>query len=300
MVQKTKIVTFLLKRYYLHVRNLLDKASTPKVEVVPIVDYLFRYDRGAFWTGRYVFTYFAVPFLFIFRWLLDPLMRTKVLYHGLHENGMAQDNIIQDITLPISKVRDFVSWTDQHLGIYPLWLCPFRKRSQGRMFFQPRRLQELEGDQQLLNVGLWGPRLPDPSNFVAENRRLERKVEELGGMKWLYAHCHYSETDFWRVYDKTWYDALRTKYNAEYLPSVYEKTKFDWGAEDRAIQGSWLRWLFSFVWWIWPIPGIYGIICVLHQSDYLMSNSRHERRRIAMRTPARGVDTCQRNLQDQT
>lgn len=289
--------------YYLHVEQLLTGATTPKTEVVPVRDYLFRYDRGAFWTGRHVFAYFAIPFTRFMRWAFDSLLHTKILYHGLHENGMAKDNIIQDIALPISQADKFIEWLDDSHGIYPLWLCPLRQSAHesfyphmagARAEKQGRSPWEIQqpiastfsekdgemGDQQavvpngrelLLNVGVWGPRLPSPGDFLAENRKLEHKVRELGGMKWLYAHCHYTKEEFWSIYDKEWYDGLRAKYDATYLPSVYDKTRFDWDAEGRRIRESWLRWLFSFVWWIWPVPGIYGVLCVLMQSDYLSS-----------------------------
>ena len=277
-----------LPRYYLHIRNVLDKASSTWTETVPTADYLFRYDRGAFWAGRYVFTYFGIPFIRLFRWALDPLFHTKVLYHGLHENGMAKHNIIQDIILPASRTQDFIYWVDQEFGIYPLWLCPFRRRrrpggSSQRLGLHPRSSslhlheseeKEKEGSTEpplLISIGLWGPRLPDPQDFVAENRKIERKVQELGGVKWLYAQCHYTEEEFWTVYDREWNEELRRKYCAEYLPSAYEKTKFDWEAEERAIRGSWLRWLFSFVWWMWPLPGVYGVIRVLMRSEYLLA-----------------------------
>ena len=51
-------------------------------EIVPIQDYLFRYDRGTFWTGRHVFTYFGLRFVHISHWLFDPLSRAKVLYYA--------------------------------------------------------------------------------------------------------------------------------------------------------------------------------------------------------------------------
>ena len=289
--------------YYLHVEQLLGNTATPKTEVLSVQDYLFRYDRGAFWTGRHAFTYFAVPFTRFMRWALNSLMHTKILYHGLHENGMARDNLIQDIALPICQTQNFIEWIDDNHAIYPLWLCPLRQGDEksfyphmaGAMAEKNKRRPwdrkqqmadtcaektcEMEnrkaviptGKRMLMNVGVWGPRLPNPDDFLAENRKLESKVRELGGMKWLYAHCHYTREEFWNIYDKEWYDKLRTKYNATYLPSVYDKTRFDWDAERRAIQASWMRWLFSFVWWIWPFPGIYGVICVLMDSDYLLS-----------------------------
>ena len=302
----TEIQTFLNPRdewYYLHVQRILAKASTAHVEAVPIIDYLFRYDRGAFWTGKYAFAYFAIPFLRILRWALDSVMHTKVLYHGLHENGMASDNIIQDIAVPISEARLFLHWLDENYSIYPLWICPFRQGAHTSMYPRMRgrgigsrqaplsllvsmekigtsltAYAQIEADdnevngepEMLLSIGIWGPRLPDPKDFVAQNRRLERKVKECGGMKWLYAHCHYTKEEFWQIYDKQWYDDLRAKFNAEYLPSVYDKTKYDWSAEQRAVDGSWLRWFFSFVWWLWPMPGVYGLVCVFMHSEYLL------------------------------
>ena len=303
----TAVQTFLNPRdewYYLHVQNLLTKTPMAHVEAVPIVDYLFRYDRGAFWTGKYVFTYFAIPFFHILRWALDSVMHTKILYHGLHENGMANDNIIQDIAVPMSKAGGFLHWLNDNYGIYPLWICPFRQGKHTSMYplmgckaIENRHApppyrdvaektmasvvsctesnndinEDTNEPEMLLSIGVWGPRLPDPKDFVAQNRKLERKVKACGGMKWLYAHCHYTKEEFWQIYNRKWYDDLRAKYHAEYLPSVYDKISYDWGAELRAIDGSWLRWLFSFIWWLWPIPGIYGVICVFMHSEYLLS-----------------------------
>ena len=72
----------------------------------------------------------------------------------------------------------------------------------------------------LISIGVWGPRQSDVREFVAANRHLEQKVHELGGAKWLYAHCHYAEEEIWNVYDRQWYDNVRAKHNATYLPSV--------------------------------------------------------------------------------
>ena len=249
--------------FYLHAEKCLVR-SNPRKEAIPLVDYLFRYDRGAFWAAKPVLTYIAVPFNDFTRSVVDPLMHTKTLYHGLHENGMAKDNIIQDLALPVSQAPNFLNWLNKEFEIYPLWLCPILRNEQKNM--------NPHAQEMLISIGVWGPRLPNPACFVAENRKLERKVREVGGFKWLYAHCHYTEAEFWEIYDKEWYDALRAKYHATYLPSVYDKIKFDWDAERRAIEGSWLRWLFSFIWWIWPVPGIYGVIRVLMQSNYLLNN----------------------------
>lgn len=45
-----------------HARQIAD-AGTPTTILVPLVDYLFRYDRGAFWGGQVAFRYFGLALL---------------------------------------------------------------------------------------------------------------------------------------------------------------------------------------------------------------------------------------------
>ena len=80
-------------------------------------------------------------------------------------------------------------------------------------------------------------------------------------MKWLYADAFYTETEFWDIYDRKWYDDLRKKYHAESLPSVYEKVKVDVDAQIRARSG---------VWSIWPLSGLYGVAKAVLGSEYLL------------------------------
>ena len=44
--------------YYLEVSRLTQNSGKPVLAVVPIVDYLFRYNRGTFWAGQLAFEYF--------------------------------------------------------------------------------------------------------------------------------------------------------------------------------------------------------------------------------------------------
>jgi delta24-sterol reductase len=44
-------------------------------------------------------------------------------------------------------------------------------------------------------------------------------------MKWLCAQVFYVEEEFWALYDREWFDALRQKYNAPSLLSMYEKAR---------------------------------------------------------------------------
>jgi delta24-sterol reductase len=204
--------------FYLHAAKI-DAAGMVVQETVPLVDYLFRYDRGAFWMGAYTFERFGVPFNALTRFVLNPLLHTRKLYQALQGSGASQEYIVQDLTLPLDKAVPCLEFIDKTVGIYPLWVCPVKP--------EPRSPFMCNGLQTPLaiNIGLWGRRMTDHNQFVRLNRQIETKLASLGGKKWTYAHFYYPEAEFWKVYDKDWYDGLRRKYHAEFLPSIYDKLR---------------------------------------------------------------------------
>jgi delta24-sterol reductase len=255
--------------FYLHAQSVITASpKEPTTQATVLTDYLFRYDRGAFWTGAWAFKYFLVPFNRWTRCLLDYFMHTRVMYHALHESGLSEQYIIQDLALPLSAAQDFISWVDTTLSIYPLWLCPLRPISQTSSF-HPKSA----GSSLLINIGVWGPGPHDPSRFEKVNRDLEHKVRELKGMKWLYAHAYYTEEEFWDIYDKSWYDALRAKYHATSLPSVYEKVKTN-PRETTLARRMLLR--------IWPMAGLYGVLKAFLGGNYLVKRRGFRFRHLLM------------------
>lgn len=203
--------------YYLHVEKTLGSHAIGWRETVPIKDYLFRYDRGAFWVGRFAFKIFGVPFTRKMRWLLNPILHTRKLYQALQESGASQQHIVQDLVLPAEKAVDFLKFSDRELGTYPLWLCPMKVET--RTPFQLNNLPVTS----IINIGLWGDNIADYDEFVRINKQIETKVLELGGKKWSYAHSYFSEKEFWSMYDRKLYDKLRRKYHATTLPTIYDK-----------------------------------------------------------------------------
>jgi Delta24-sterol reductase len=113
--------------------------------------------------------------------------------------------------------------------------------------------------EMMLNFGVWGPGPTKRDEFVAWNRAFEKKVHELGGQKWLYAHTYYSEEEFDEIYDRSEYDALREKYRATYLPTVYDKVKVDIEQEKTGL-----------FWSIWPLAGLFGVYKAMRGGDYLL------------------------------
>lgn len=253
--------------FYLHVENKVKAASgSAFTDYIPLADYLFRYDRGGFWVAKYAFRYFLTPFNRVTRFLLDRYLRAQVMYHALHKSRLADDYIVQDVGIPYDGIETFQRWLDDNLKTYPLWLCPLRVRRD-----QPDSQHGLHADfanpqtpEYLMNFGVWRPGSLDHGEFVRQNRELEKKVQQLRGRKWLYAHAYYTEEEFWASYNKSSYDALRTKYSATYLPSVYDKVRVNLNAGDRGkrpFRG------------IRPFQGLYGVYKAWRGGDYLLSNN---------------------------
>ncbi|EPS43979.1 hypothetical protein H072_2104 [Dactylellina haptotyla CBS 200.50] len=248
--------------FYLHVQEMLEKArGAPVTEAIPIAEYLFRYDRGGFWVGRSAFDYFNFPFNSFTRWWLDDFLHTRMMYKALHASGQSKRYIVQDLAVPYENVEEFIRYATGKFGIWPLWLCPLKQSPVPTM--HPHHVTKTTGEQkEMLNVGLWG-NCPSHLNFADANRELEAKLKELGAMKWMYAQTYYTETEFWEMHDKEWYDALRRKYRATSLPSVYEKVKI--APEDAAKEQTMEEKLRE----TWPISGFYGIKKAIDSGLYL-------------------------------
>ncbi len=191
-----------------------------------------------------------------------------MLYSTLQASGQHEHMIIQDLALPYDTAAEFAQSIHESLNIYPLWLNPLKQSPLPTM--HPHSNQyEVDGTtlKPLLNIGLWGSAPTNHGKFVSANQFIERVLRELGGMKWLYAQTYSSEEDFWQDFDKPWYDALRSKYHADTLPTVYEKVKVDVEAERRASETRpWSERLLH----RWPFAGLYGIKKATDSGDFAM------------------------------
>ena len=78
--------------FYLHAEKI-SKHSEKYEEIIPIKDYLFRYDRG----------------------------------------GFSQRYLIQDVSLPKEKVVNFLEYIEKNLHTYPLWICPLKPAGQDKL-----------------------------------------------------------------------------------------------------------------------------------------------------------------------
>lgn len=204
--------------FYLHAESVV-RANELYEEIVPIKDYLFRYDRGAFWMAQYAFKLMRTPFNRFTRFMLSPFCTTRFLYRQLHAADLSQKFVVQDLCIPERNAVSFLEFVDQEIGCYPLWLLPINTRRSSMSTFTP-----LTGlDEVAINVGVW-TQVSDYEKFMAANKKIEAKIRELNGRKTLYAHAYYTEREFWSIYDKATYESLRKKYRADIVfRDVYSK-----------------------------------------------------------------------------
>jgi Delta24-sterol reductase len=202
-------------------------------KILPLFDYLFRYDQGAFWMANFLFSprfllrYLTQGFLDIwpsqgqfteyetalFKNLPYPkhlcsssLLSSQRLWGLLHKaEKWVQDRlIIQDFCIPLPNASFFLAEILQDPATFPIWLCPI-KGTLSPQVFAPHY-----GHPFFINFGIYGsPSYSAPMEEIISN--LEKKTDAHGGRKVLYSRSYYTEDFFWKIYPRSIYNTLRQK-----------------------------------------------------------------------------------------
>lgn len=216
-------------QHVLHTQN--------KEECMPIEEYLFRLDRGAFWMGKYIHSFWTmIRLLFrlgipkvknhslnpspLFRGLFGWAFSSKKLYriwHGVPNEIAENLFFIHDFYTPVSQAPEILSRFMRETGIFPIWLCPL-KGARSPQYFSPHY-----GDSNFLNIGLYG--IPQNSQPIPTlGAQLEEEILNFGGRKMLYSFTYYSPETFSKFYFSEKYKELRQKYSAETaFPPLFNK-----------------------------------------------------------------------------
>jgi FAD/FMN-containing dehydrogenase len=181
-----------MKVYYQSTRTRSeDYLTTP--------DYFFRYDRGVTnvrprsFLGRLVFGKFLASSQWLrlgekLRWLL----RTS------------KPTITLDVFVPFSRVEEFLHWYERTFSFYPLWCVPYRRVHDYEWLAES--FYAANPDPLFLDLAIYGMRQRGSQNY---HRLMEEKLREIGGIKTLIAHNYYPEDEFWSIWNKRNYDAVK-------------------------------------------------------------------------------------------
>lgn len=210
------------------------------VESIGLKEYLFRYDRGAFWmaapllspgglkqlwlwwrrdprVGAALKSHPPCPSL-LFRLFLGWVASSELLYRQLHRlpQAVIQSRfLIQDCYLPIESALPFLAWSEEKLRLTPIWLCPVRPTTTPQIL-SPTRIDS----SLLINIGLYA--VPEGS-ATHLTRLVDERVAAFGGRKMLYGHSSYTEEEFWQLYDREAYEWVRGQLKATTLMDFYSK-----------------------------------------------------------------------------
>lgn len=164
-------------------------------------DYFFRYDRGV--TN-------VRPRAWLLRLLIGKWMHSdRVLRIADKANWILRREkpvITLDVFLPISRVPGFFDWYQREFGFFPLWCVPYR-RVRDYEWIADRWFQGME-DTLYLDLAIYGMKQRPDRDDV---RLMEKGLQEHGGIKTLIAHNEYEEDEFWTIWNRPNYEAVKRR-----------------------------------------------------------------------------------------
>jgi len=192
-----------------------ESTATRTEDYLATPDYFFRYDRGvtnvrpSSFVGRLVFG----KFMSSTQWL----RLGRKLHWALRRE---RPTVTVDIFIPISKAEEFLTWYEREFGFYPLWCVPYR-RVRDYEWLAPAFYAGMK-DEMFLDLAIYGMRQHGDKNY---HRVMEQKLRELGGIKTLISHNYYPEDEFWTIWNKPNYDAVKAITDPDNVfRDLYDKT----------------------------------------------------------------------------
>ncbi len=185
--------------------------------------YFFRYDTECHWLSR------TGPGLenrlvrkLFGRYLLGStnLIQWSNRFKGPLKLIKRRPELTIDVFIPEPRFEEFYAWYEEVIDFYPLWIVPYRM-PQMYAFLDDEYASGVDSNF-VIDAAIYGR--PNNDRDVDISEVLERKVHELNGFKTLISRNHYSEAEFWRVFDKPRYDRVKARLDPEDLfGNVYRR-----------------------------------------------------------------------------
>lgn len=211
---------------YMHI--YYKSLESKKDDYLSSLDYIWRWDTDWFWCSKV----FGMQNRFL-RLIAGKFMlgsRTyKSIYHFFNRHPSLyslmkpiqgeRESIIQDTLIPIEHAEMFLKFFQCEIKIKPIWICPTRTYSKKDNYpFCP-----FDADTLYIDFGFWDS-LKTEHEPGFYNKKIEAEVTKLKGVKGLYSTSYYTEDEFWQIYNKHLYSALKKKYDPKQrLGNLYAK-----------------------------------------------------------------------------
>ena len=207
--------------FYEHARDVT-KHTDHYEELIPIPDYLFRYNRNGFWMGKVFFEFLHIPYTKLTRKLFSPYLNARAMFDAVQKLNLTRNFFVHDYVTDFEAAADLISYADTIVGIYPIWLCPIRT------FHAQEKISPTNVSREdiVLDIGIYGRSKKYAADKQGTNDKIERYATAHQSMKVLYSEVFYPEDEFWTIYDKVSYDTIRRKYHAENVfPDLWNKVR---------------------------------------------------------------------------
>lgn len=115
-------------------------------------------------------------------------------------------DVVVDVFIPSQRFKDFWEWYEKDFDFFPLWIVPYFI-PEPYPWLAEQHVERL-GETFMIDCAVYGKLNNDPN--VDYSELLEKKVHELGGIKTLISRNHYTEDEFWSIYNKPVIDKAKS------------------------------------------------------------------------------------------
>ena len=230
--------------FYTHVRGMVEDKLGNRHEYIPTYEYIFRHNRGIFWTLRDQLPE-RIGNNILFRYVLGWLNPPKVTFLKLPatpeiRKEMMVQRVYQDIVLPLHTLEEAIELAGSMFEIWPILVYPSRiydhgSESKQGQFKCPRKEDIIPGANYAMyyDLGVYG--IPKQivqggeakRNFkpVTAMRKMESYTRKKRGAPFLYANTFMDRKEFGEMFDLGLYERVRQKYDADkHFHHLFDKT----------------------------------------------------------------------------
>jgi len=190
--------------------NIFYKSTSARTEdYLTIEDYFFRYDTECHWLTKTVPLMETKPARLLFGKIV--LGSTKLIAWSRRLKKIMKlkkrPEVIVDVFIPSQRFEEFFKWYENDFDFFPLWVVPYRAPELYPWLDDEyaRRM----GGTLFIDCAIYGKKNSDPE--VDYSELLENKTTELGGIKTLISRNHFSEEEFWKIYNAENYHRVKAE-----------------------------------------------------------------------------------------
>ena len=198
-----------LKVYY-------QSTATRREDYLKTPHYFYRYDQGV--TNVH-------PKSFIGRLLFGKFLGSSQilrLAEKLRWLLLSDDrpDVTVDTFLPFSRLKEFLEWYAKDFGHFPLWVVPYARVHDYEWL--TNSFWAKTKDTLMIDIAVYGMKQRGDTNYY---RLMEEKLQELNGIKTLISYNYYKEDEFWQIFNRKNYDAVKAITDPDNIfRNLYEKT----------------------------------------------------------------------------